>query len=115
MFVYANALQAVISSHERWATAKPATNDTVRRARDRAVSDIGNPPARERLPPETVRRRVNHAYEFRKSRVFARDQRVSAAPFSVSDAYPRDIHDIYKRNLREILKNGIIYKIRLHL
>lgn len=54
------------------------TGDTVHRAGDRAVSDIGNPPARG-FPPETVRRRVNHAYERiefpKKSRFYARQAR----------------------------------------
>lgn len=60
-----------------------ATGDTVHRAGDRAVSDIGNPPARG-LPPETVRRRVNHAYERiefpKKSRFYARQARFRYSP-----------------------------------
>jgi hypothetical protein len=82
VFVYANALHAVISSRERWASAK-LTADTVRLARDRALSDIGNSPARaSAFPPETVRRRVNHAYEDQSPEkvAFLRDERQARLP-----------------------------------
>lgn len=120
VFVYANALQAVISSHERWATAKPAmprTNDTVRRARDRAVSDIGNPPHRreserekERAPSgngASTRQSCIREPSFEKSRIFPRYRRVSArrARFAIlrtGRSSRRCIHDIYKTNLGEI-------------
>lgn len=59
MFVYANALHAVISSRERWVLREAGNQRPILRIPcDRAMSDIGNPPARE-LPPETVRRRAS--------------------------------------------------------
>jgi len=91
VFVYANALHAVISSRERWASAK-LTADTVRLARDRALSDIGNSPARA-FPPETVRQRVNHAYEDQSSEkvAFLRDKRISPLQLAL---FPRYLDDI---------------------
>ena len=119
VFVYANALQAVISSHERWATAKPATNDILYVACTIGPCPILEIRRRERkssLRKRCVDASIMHTRtEFRKSRVFACGQCVSASRRTVIRHSPRDryayLTNIWycKRNLEEIKKKLIKY------
>lgn len=98
VFVYANALQAVISSHERWATAKPATNDTVRAIGPCPILEI-------RRRESSLRKRCVDA-----SIMHTSFEKVAFFRATRHSALIRRNSDIYKRSLRGILKKRWLIK-----